>query len=191
VVGSDIVERCLWFARLNASLNNVAGAESDLFTQIDGDFDIIVSNAPCVWDELQQAVFATGGGAFGTELPMRMISGALDRLRPAGLLIVVMSAPIIHNHAHILDAVTEACAGHTVSADIHPLITEYELEHAPTYRRHGISEYVRYLVAITPAMHDAIQLHAPEHRRYSAYRLRAAAVRLADTVARATRPSAA
>lgn len=72
VVGSDIVERCLYFCRLNAALNgleNVEFVRSDVFSAISGDFDVIVSNAPCIWEVVRQATFATGGAAFGTELP--------------------------------------------------------------------------------------------------------------------------
>jgi SAM-dependent methyltransferase len=186
-VGSDVVERCLRFARLNAELNGVADRTrfvvSDVYSAVDGDFDLVVANTPCVWDELQQAVFATGGGAFGTELPVRMVAESLDRLRPGGTVLVVMTAPVVRGRPLVLDVLEEICAGHPVAADVYPQISEYDFEHAATYRRHDISEFVRYLVVITQGEQRGVRLRAPEDPWFAAYRRRAQAARFLASAA--------
>jgi len=186
-VGSDIVERCLRFGRLNAELNGVGDrtqfVRSDVYRGIDGDFDLIVANTPCVWDALQQAVFATGGGEFGTELPVRMVSESLDHLRPGGTVLVVMTAPVVGGRPLVLDVLAAACGDHEVSADVYPQISEYEFEHAVTYREHDISEFVRYRVVIAQGARRPVQLHPAEDRWFAAYRRRARTARLLGSAA--------
>ena len=126
---------------------------------------------------MQQATFATGGGAFGTELPVRMISESLDRLRPDGLLLVVMTAPVVRGRAYVRDALEQACDNRDVDVQIPPLISEYEFEHAAVYRRNRISRFVRYVVAISPAARRSIRLLPGRDLRFIGYRARSAAVR--------------
>lgn len=186
-VGSDIVERCLRFGRLNADLNEVGDRTtfviSDVYQGVDGDFDLIVANTPCVWEALQQAVFATGGGEFGTELPVRMVSESLDHLRPGGTVLVVMTAPVVGGRPLVLDVLRAACGDHPVAADVFPQISEYEFAHAATYREHGISEFVRYLVVITQGTRRGVQLRPAEDRWFAAYRRRATTARHLAAVA--------
>jgi SAM-dependent methyltransferase len=182
VLGSDVVERCLRFGRLNAALNdlpNVDFVRSDLFDDVAGDFDLIVANTPCAWEEVQQATFATGGGAFGTELPMRMLSESLENLRTDGLIVVVMAAPLIRGRPYVHAAIRRACADRPVDIHIHPLFSEYEYAHAKAYRRHGITQFVRYLIAVSPADRLSITVEPSTGLRFVSYRTRAAAVRLA------------
>jgi SAM-dependent methyltransferase len=187
VVGTDIVERCLRFARLNAELNGVANSAfhySDVVSDVDGEFELVVSNAPCVWDALQEATFATGGGDFGTALPARMIAGGLEHLDPTGVLIAVVAGPVIDGRPYIVEALERACAGYEVEIRIHPEFAEYAYGHWRTYRRHHIQKFVRYLAAITHAPRSSISFARSDRLRFGSYRMRSAAVRAAAAVAR-------
>lgn len=97
LVLADINPRALDFASANATL---AGAprthcvESDLFTRVQGDFDLIVSNPPYLVDA-QARTYRHGGGPLGGELTERIVAGALPRLRPGGRLVLYSGAPIV------------------------------------------------------------------------------------------------
>jgi SAM-dependent methyltransferase len=171
VVGTDIVERCLRFARLSAALNGVAARfhYSDVFSDVDGSFDVVIANTPCVWADAEPATprtYASGGSEFGLELPGRMISGALDRLRSGGTVLAVISAPVLHRRLYAVSALERLCADRPVAVVLYPLLEEYELRNMPLYRRHGISTVVRYLAvlrfdttfSVSVARHDPARL---------------------------------
>jgi methylase of polypeptide subunit release factors len=65
---SDINESALQLARVNAKAAGVDAtiAYSDLFDQLDGEFDLIVANPPYLNDPLERT-YRHGGGALGSE----------------------------------------------------------------------------------------------------------------------------
>lgn len=111
-----------------------------------------------------------------------MINASLERLRPGGLLLVVMSAPIIRGHAYVRDALAEALGNRSAEVSIRPLISEYGYGHAYTYRRYGISQFVRYLVTMVPGGRRSIRLLPARDLRFGCYRVRSATVRLAASI---------
>lgn len=189
VLGTDVVERCLRFSRLNAALNGVAAEfrYSDVLSRVDGDFDLLISNTPCMWEVLQQATFATGGGSFGTDLPVRMLAESLARLRPGGLLVAVVSAPIIEGRPYVFDAMSRVCAERPAGVIIRPLLAEYELRYASVYRSHRISQLVRYLTVIRPAQRFTARIDHSLDLRYNAYRLRGVPAKAVAAVRNVTR----
>jgi SAM-dependent methyltransferase len=68
LVLSDINESALQLARVNAKAAGVDAtiAYSDLFDQLDGEFDLIVANPPYLNDPLERT-YRHGGGALGSE----------------------------------------------------------------------------------------------------------------------------
>ena len=177
VLGTDIIERCLDFARLNAAINEVMNAEfrySDICDQVDGDFDAIISNTPCAWEALEAHTFATGGAEFGTELPMRMLDAALDRLRAGGTVAAIVAAPIVHGEPYVLRALERLGVGRTLDVDVQPLFSEYDYQHSGLYRRHAITEFVRYRVEISKAETNSTRMRAQPASRFGSSRLRRA-----------------
>lgn len=98
---SDISEKALEVARLNARLNGVSDyisfIESDLFEDISGEFDYIVSNPPYIAryefetlqkEVLKEPVLALYGGADGLEFYRRIFSAATQALAHGGYCIV-------------------------------------------------------------------------------------------------------
>lgn len=74
VVGADVVERCLRFGRLNAALQDkpVTFVLSDVLDGVDGTFDLIVCNTPCVWSDSEAGAprtYVAGGGTTGSSCP--------------------------------------------------------------------------------------------------------------------------
>lgn len=154
-IGTDIVPRCLRFARLNAVLNEAPSARfaySDVFSHLDGTFDLIISNTPCVWSDTEPdgapRTYANGGSEFGLQLPTRMITAALNRLRTGGTLLAVLTAPVIDRRPYVAEVFERICSAQTAQVTVYPLLEDYELRHAHHYRRYHITKMVRYLVEL-------------------------------------------
>lgn len=185
LLGTDVIERCLWFARINARLTDPADRvaatfrRSDVFDDVDGTFDLVVANTPCVWTDGENATrtYESGGGAFGLELPVRMITGALDRLRPAGAVIAVIMAPYLHGEPQVAATLEDLCAGRPARVRVHPLFDVAETDELARERRHGVTRMVRYLVVLEPASSFSVQFLPFDRAHVVASRLRATAVR--------------
>ncbi len=98
IVLSDINPRALRFCHINAVLNdvpNVGLIESDLFADIDGTFDLILSNPPYLVDPLAR-LYRHGGGELGSELRLRIVEESLNRLSPGGKLIFYTGSAIVN-----------------------------------------------------------------------------------------------
>jgi release factor glutamine methyltransferase len=101
IVASDISESALAVARRNAERNRVGAliefVESDLFDDLDGQFDVIVSNPPYIsqaeFKTLQKEVLkepriALDGGEDGLDFYRKIIPGSALRLKENGMLIM-------------------------------------------------------------------------------------------------------
>jgi SAM-dependent methyltransferase len=93
---ADVNARALPFAQANAALAGQRAdvVESDLFDRLDGRFDLILMNPPCIADSRERAC-RHGGGDHGMALPVRMVEQAVARLNPRGLLLAYTGTPII------------------------------------------------------------------------------------------------
>jgi carbamoyltransferase len=94
VVGVDVNERALRFARFNAAVNRVARAEfvyGDAYAPLGAArFDAIVANPPFVpWPEDDAELLYRGGGPRGDDVLARILSGAVEHLEPDGTLTIV------------------------------------------------------------------------------------------------------
>lgn len=100
---ADISPEALSLERENAERNGVAAefAESDMFSQIKGDFDIIVSNPPYLassdMEHMQRELAfepesALFGGGDGLDFYRRLALDAPSRLAPGGVLLMEVGA---------------------------------------------------------------------------------------------------
>jgi methylase of polypeptide subunit release factors len=116
VVAFDVNQAALALTAVNARMagaDNVRTCESDLFKQVNGDFDLIVSNPPYLLDPARRA-YRHGGGERGAGLSLAIVHAALARLRPGGSLLLYTGVamtdeydPFLAAIAHLLD---EHCA---------------------------------------------------------------------------------
>lgn len=101
IVACDISERALGVAALNAARHGVNEKiefiKSDLFDELDGGFDIIVTNPPYIakfeFETLQKEVLsepriALDGGEDGLEFYRRIIDGSARYLKRSGYLVM-------------------------------------------------------------------------------------------------------
>jgi SAM-dependent methyltransferase len=92
----DINETALRFARINASINGASNVEtlrSDILRDVDGEFDLIVSNPPYLIDPGRRA-YRHGGGNYGEGLSLDILKQAVPRLSATGALIMYTGSAI-------------------------------------------------------------------------------------------------
>jgi methylase of polypeptide subunit release factors len=97
VVMTDVNGVALHFAQLNvadAGLNNVRTVRSDLFENVQGEFDLIIANPPYLNDPLTRT-YRHGGGPLGSALSLQIAGQALGRLAPGGSLLLYTGSPIV------------------------------------------------------------------------------------------------
>jgi hypothetical protein len=112
VLMTDINEGALRLARVNAALagtENAIAQRSDILSNVDGTFDLIVSNPPYLNDALYRA-YRHGGGSFGAALSLRIVEAALPRLAPAGMLVLYTGTAIVGGRDLFRDAALLALA---------------------------------------------------------------------------------
>lgn len=108
VVLADINPRALLHARANAANADCASArciQSDLFANVPGTFDLIVSNPPYLLDDASRT-YRHGGGRFGEALSERIVKESLDRLAPNGRLLLYTGSTIVNGRDAFQEAVT-------------------------------------------------------------------------------------
>ena len=109
---ADINPRALLHAGVNAALadcEDVRLAQSDLFSAVDGAFDLIVSNPPYLVDASERR-YRHGGGELGSALSERIAEESLNRLAPGGRLVLYTASAIVDGRDPFR-ARMEACAG--------------------------------------------------------------------------------
>lgn len=109
VLAIDINDDALSLAAVNAALagaSRVRPCHSDLLKNVDGSFDLIVSNPPYLVDRSHRA-YRDGGGELGDALSIAIIDAAITRLAPGGLLWIYTGVAFIDGEAPFLRAAAE------------------------------------------------------------------------------------
>jgi SAM-dependent methyltransferase len=133
LVLTDINAVALQLARVNADsagLLNVRIAHSDLFSSIEGRFDLIVANPPYLNDPLERA-YRHGGGELGSGLSLRIAQAARESLSPGGVLLLYTGSPMIRGVDQLLHDIEQSYAGGDLSwsyEEIDPDVFGEELE---------------------------------------------------------------
>lgn len=103
---ADINPQALVHARANvalAGLERVAFAQSDLYSNTQGEFDLIVANPPYLVDASART-YRNGGGALGGGLSERIVAEGLPRLAPGGRLVLYTGAAIVEGVDPLFEA---------------------------------------------------------------------------------------
>jgi len=156
VTATDIHQRALEITRLNAKINginNIVTKISDVYSDIQGKFDLIISNPPFVFlpKDFIGRTFAYGGH-LGTDIVEKIILGLDEHLKHNGISLIMAISYIKKNGINTLyEMIKSISYGKPYSItlkqiDYHPL-TNY----LSFYRKHRIAYSIRYLIKIQKA----------------------------------------
>jgi len=108
IFGVDINKTALRFTTINACLANVKviSRYSDLLNNVEGQFDMIISNPPYLVDPSMRR-YRHGGGALGSELSVSIVNVACKRLTLGGTLLLYTGSAIINGHDLFYDEVKQ------------------------------------------------------------------------------------
>jgi SAM-dependent methyltransferase len=138
VMAVDINDAALRFTRLNAALAGtpaVRPCRSNLLDDVDGDFDLIISNPPFMIDPAGRA-YRDGGGEHGHALSLAVIDAAGKRLAPGGSLVLFSGAGVVEGQDPFRAAAAERLADTDLSwsyREVDPDVYGEELD-GPAYR---------------------------------------------------------
>lgn len=93
---TDINPLALLYSKVNAAVAGipVTVACSDGLSAVRGEFDLIISNPPYLYDDSQRA-YRHGGAGLGRDLSVRFLKEALPRLAPGGELLLYTGVAIV------------------------------------------------------------------------------------------------
>jgi SAM-dependent methyltransferase len=131
----DINAHALDFARVNAVINeqDVDAVASDLFHGVQGEVDFVISNPPYLVDAAHR-MYRDGGGRWGCDLAVRIVTESLHRLSANGRLLLYTGAPIVSGEDMFLHQVRSLLNKMTTGfqyEEIDPDVFGDELENAP------------------------------------------------------------
>lgn len=157
VLGSDINRRAIFYAKLNAALNQRANVEfiaADLFEGLPGRFNLIVCNPPFVFlpDSLQGNMIDSAGGQLGIGVALRILQQLSDHLSTGGMAILLSRAPVAGGEDVLKEQVASIASQNKWKARYieiaqQPLTRDY-LEF---YRCHSISGFRMVVLTIQQA----------------------------------------
>jgi methylase of polypeptide subunit release factors len=152
---ADISVKALRFARVNAALAGLPGAEiieSDVLGSVEGEVDVVLANPPYLVDD-DARIYRHGGDELGSALSTRIVREALARLSPGGRLLVYTGAPVVEGRDVFRAAVEpllESAGARFTYAEIDPDVFGEELDR-PVYAGAGVERIAAVgLAATTP-----------------------------------------
>jgi methylase of polypeptide subunit release factors len=106
IVLSDVNERALAYARVNARLAGVDAQvrRSDVLNELPGAPDLVIANPPYMLDPSGRQ-YRDGGGAHGEGLSLRIVREACARLAPGGTLILYTGSACVDGRDTFLSEV--------------------------------------------------------------------------------------
>ncbi|QOL49326.1 N5-glutamine methyltransferase family protein [Massilia litorea] len=106
-VAADINDRALALAGVNARLAGTANVQvrhSDLLNDLDGEFDLVLSNPPYILDP-DKLRYRHGGEMRGAGLSLQIVDAALERLAAGGTLLLYTGIAIVDGRDEFLDTI--------------------------------------------------------------------------------------
>lgn len=163
VTATDISQRALTITRVNAALNdavNVAAIESDVYSEVAGRFEVIISNPPYMFlpDDESKRIHAYGGH-FGMNITRRILIGLDKHLSANGVALIFSDSYMLENGTDTLcDLLLATLRGQPWQI----IATQFDYQpvkgHAEFYRQHSVRHAIRYLVtplhSVLPAINS-------------------------------------
>lgn len=100
IIAVDINDDALCLARINidaAAIKNITLINSNLLSNVKGNFDLIIANPPYLLDEPERA-YRHGGGQLGAALSLEVVDTAIARLNVGGTLLLYTGVAIVNGY---------------------------------------------------------------------------------------------
>ena len=135
VILTDINARALRYCRINSALNGIPAEvrASDVLAAVPEGADLIMANPPYLVDRLAR-LYRHGGGDWGGDLSLRILSESLAALRPGGALLLYTGTPVVAGEDQFQRQAQEVLRGWTGTyryEEIDPDVFGEELIHYP------------------------------------------------------------
>ncbi len=153
VTATDIHPRALEITRLNAKINginNIGTTISDVYSDIQGKFDLIISNPPFIFlpKDCIGRTFAYGG-YLGTDIIEKIFLGLDEHLKDNGISFMMATSYIKKNGINALyELIKSISHGKPYSITLKQIDYQPLTNYLSFYRKHGIAYSIRYLIKI-------------------------------------------
>ncbi len=173
ITAAELNPRAVAFAKATRTMNEAERIEviqSDLWENVSGGYDIIVSNPPYLPMPGESISVKTldvcGGGELGLDIPLRIIDGLGIHLNPGGYSAVLAASPIIKGKDVLREDLIPIADKHGLSIKIHAWkYTSLKLD-MDLQRRKGISHFVFCVIESRKTGSPSVKtVHQPLVRR--------------------------
>ncbi len=153
VTATDISQRALEFTKVNArinGINNITTKISDVYSDVQGKFDLIISNPPYMFlpEEYSKRIYSNGG-YLGTEILMKILLGLDDHLKDNGISFILAESYIKENDSNTLnEIIKDVFLGKPYTISLIQLRYQPLGNLVTFYKKHKISHSILYLIKI-------------------------------------------
>ena len=154
LLAAEYNPRAVEFAGLNVSLNGCDGritvVQSDLWENVEGRFDLIVSNPPYYPMSPEQRIETVldvfGGDLYGMEKPLEIVRGFGEHLEENGYAAVLAASPVVAGRSLLEEHLLPAAQSVGLEITLHAWeYTSIKLDH-DYQRREGIDYLIHYVI---------------------------------------------
>ena len=151
VTGVDINPRAVRLAQANQEVNLVRNArflESDLFSAVEGQFDLITANTPFLLLPPDSKATSGKGGELGIEVTLRIFEALDTYLRPEGFGRFVVSTAWVSGRSTLVDSLRTRLAGKGYRIRLVPINTYYDPNLFSLYESLGVQRCTLYVAEV-------------------------------------------
>jgi SAM-dependent methyltransferase len=150
----DINTYALQIMKINADLNvlkNITPYYSDCYENVDGMFDLIISDPPFeIMPENDKSIFHRYGGKLGMEVALKIIEGFDKHLESGGEAIVFTNSYITNSNKNTLvSAINDMLKDSKFRITFHTLSYQINPDFYKTYRECNVAYSIAYIIRFT------------------------------------------
>lgn len=153
VTATDVNRKAIDLTELNArinNINNITTVKSDVYSNLNGRYDFIVSNPPFEFlpAEKKESLHAYGGH-LGMEITLKILSGLDEHLKKHGMAYILANSYIKESgHNTLKDEIENILGGKRFAVTMKELTHQVRPDQLLLYERHKISHSISYIINV-------------------------------------------
>jgi methylase of polypeptide subunit release factors len=161
-IDTDALENTAQNCEINGT-ENVVGLQSDMYANVDGQFDLIMANPPPLFvpegyrDNSDYGQFYDGGD-FGIELARRIMNGFDEHLSDDGIAVIGLISSVVNGKDLVLDYIASTFDRRKYRVEVQVISDVIETEFVNFYRSHGISNRPRMIITFRKGRSGGVQV---------------------------------